>query len=183
MKKISFLMFLLLLISSLVFPVKAAELDIQNLKVEIEGTNKSVVNLSFEVDGFVSIEEIVFYSDMDGSTSEIAYDINRDNEKVKKLADHELQENGHYFYHYVIESQSGKIGTFKIRIKYYDYESAQTITQVIHVTNGNPNVARNTFTPVNALIIGLFATFAAAIATFTIIKLSEKNIQLQDEEE
>lgn len=183
MKKISFLMLLLLLISSVVFPVKASELDIQNLKVEIEGTNKSIVNLSFEIDNPVIIEEIVFYSDMDGSTSEIAYDYNRQNEMVKRVADGVLQENGHYLYHYVIESQSGKIGTFKIRIKYYDYESAQTITQVIHVTNGNPNVARNTFTPINALIIGFAATIAAAIATFTIIKLSEKNIQLRDEEE
>ena len=182
MKKISFLM-LLLLMFSFAIPVHASELDMQNLKVEIEGTNKSIVNLSFEVDSPVEIEEIVFYSDMDGATSEIAYDRSRPNEKVQRLSNGELQENGHYLYHYVIESQSGKIGTFKIRIKYYDYETNQTITQAIHVTNGNPNVAKNVFTPVNALVIGLSATIASVIATFTIIKLSEKNIQLSDEEE
>lgn len=182
MKKISFLM-LLVLLFSFAIPVHASELDIQNLKVEIEGTNKSIVNLSFELDSPARIDEIVFYSDMDGSTSEIAYDYSRPNEKVQILSNAELQDNGKYLYHYIIESQSGKIGTFKIRIKFYDPFTNESVKQVIHVTNGNPNVARNTFTPVNALIIGLFATIAAAIATFTIIKLSEKNIQMRDEEE
>ena len=102
MKKISFLM-LLVLLFSFAIPVHASELDIQNLKVEIEGTNKSIVNLSFELDSPARIDEIVFYSDMDGSTSEIAYDYSRPNEKVQILSNAELQDNGKYLYHYIKE--------------------------------------------------------------------------------
>lgn len=185
MKKISIAFILIMLFSISFIKVGAKEVqpyDIKNLSVEISGLNKSVVELYFETEEPLMNLEIDFCSDIGGSTYEIVYEYNRDNEFCKSFCvPGTILENGNCAYHFEIISQSGKIGTFDIRIKYIKEEVK--VVQSIYVTNGNPNVSKGVYNPRNALIIGIIATLVCAIATFTIIKLSEKNVQMRDEEE
>ena len=189
MKKISFLLVLLLSFMSFSLFVNAKEnVEINSLNVEISGLSYTVVDLSFVANQEVKIDQIIFNSDLSGGSQEIAYDATRNNELV------EIIENGTpikneedaiigYKYHYVINSQTGKIGTFEIKVNYTNLVDWQSYQYSIYVTSGNPNIERNVFTPKNALIIGIIATFASAIGTFIILKASQKNVQIRDEEE
>lgn len=185
MKKISIAFILIMLFSMSFVKVNAKEVqpyEIKNLNVEISGMNKSVVELYFETSEPLLNLEIDFCSDIGGSTYEIVYEYNRENEFCKSICTPgTFLENGNYAYHFEILSQSGKIGTFDIRIKYLKEDVK--VVQSIYVTNGNPNVSKDVYNPRNALVIGIIASLICGICTFTIIKLSEKNIQMRDEEE
>ena len=189
MKKISCLLLMLLLLFTVKLPVHAADsMVIRDLNVKIKGLSFTVVDLSFVIEQEVTIDQIIFNCDLSGGSQEIAYDRARDNDLV------EIEENGTpvknandevigYKYHFIIDSQSGKIGTFEIKINYTNLVDWKSYQYSIYVTNGNSNVESEVFSTKNALIIGLLATMASAIATFIIVKASERNVQIRDEEE
>ena len=182
MKKISCLCLLVLLLFGGILRISAESIKLDDFQVKIEGINKTSINLSFTTTTPIKITQIDIISDLDGGTSEVIYSDDRQNEKVKKVVDGELIEDK-YVFNYIMESQSGKIGTFQIRIKVYNYLDNSLSQHYVYVSNGNVNIGRSVFTIGNALKIGAVATVGGALATFVLIKLSEKNVQVLDEEE
>ena len=67
--------------------------------------------------------------------------------------------------------------------KMVDEVEGDTISQKVYVTNGNPNFESAVFSPINAVIIGLITTAAAGLGTYVIVKMSEKNVQISDDED
>ena len=185
MKKISFLLVLLIFLFTNFLPVhakKISTIDLENLHVFISGSNTSIIELSFETDEPIfNLEIWINYSKNDSLTKDLIYGERKEqSERCQIISRGQIQENGMYLYSFVFTATE-KISTFDF---VFTYEvDGNIISQKVYVTNGNPNVDDKIFTPVNAVIIGIIVTIAASIATFLIIKVSEKNVQISDDEE
>lgn len=184
MKKISFLLCLIILLFTMPQVVNASKIstiDLDDLSVNITGSSSSQIELKFSTKVRLDCLEIWLNYKL-GNTrwKELSYaynkPINPDNCTVISLG---LLENGKYVYHYIFNATT-KVTTFDFIFTYQ--VNSMEINQTIYVTNGNPNILDETFNPMNAIGISFLTTFACAIGTFIIIKTSEKTVRVTDEE-
>jgi len=186
MKKISililvFVLFIINLFNPL-YKLNASVNLIEAIEVDITGSSTSDITLKFEVDEELLDLEITIRYTIDGvKTSEFIYSSGHaisDKCEVKELGTPLV--NGKYRYCFVLTS-AAKISTFRLDFTYKTLTSP-TITETLYVTNGNPNISEAKFSPMNAIIIGFVATLFASIGTYIMIKSSEQNVQISEEE-
>ena len=185
MKKISFLLVILGMIFSFRLPVfgkKISTIDLENLSVHIMGSSTSVIELSFETDEpLINLIIWMNYQIGDNDVKDLIYAERKEqSNRCDVISRGELRDNGKYYYCFKLTSVE-KISTFDF-IFTYEVEG-DTISQKVYVTNGNPNFESAVFSPINAVIIGLITTVAAGLGTFVIVKMSEKNVQISDDED
>lgn len=187
MKKISFLLVVICLLFCIKLPVYAENMDILNFKVEISGASNSILDIQFDAEEELEDLIIWVYSDLNDGTYEEVYNFGRIylyDGKEQYRSDYLAEpspENNYYHYHFKFNLESGKLGTFELKFKYQLNDEHKQ--QSIYITNGNPNVEVEVFTPTNALIIGLVASLAAIVITIIVIRNSEKKSTLIDDEE
>lgn len=185
MKKISFLLVLLVMLFSFKVPVlgkNISTIDLENLNVHITGSSTSVIELSFETEEpLINLVIWMNYQIGDNDVRDLIYAERKEqSSRCEVISRGELKDNGHYYYCFKLTSVE-KISTFDF---IFNYEvEGDSISQKVYVTNGNPNFESAVFSPLNAVIIGFTATLAAALGTYAIVKMSEKNVQISDEEE
>ena len=182
MKKIKFLIICLLIsfIFSNFIKVHAEKvdlIDLSSIKVNITGSTKSDIDLSFTTDEELLDLSITIKYYIDGIESSHVIYGNMASENCEVKASGTFVD-GKYLYSFVLKSYA-KISTFALQFDYKD--GIKEHRQYLYITNGNPNISENIFTIKNAVIIGVLASFLAASATFIIIKSSEKNVQIADE--
>lgn len=187
MKKISFLLVIISLMFLVKVPVQAQNKDIFNFTVEISGASNSILDIQFDTEEELDNLIIWVYSDLNDGTYEEVYNFGRTylyNGEEQYRNDYITEptvDNPYYHYHFKFNLESGKVGTFELKLKYsYNDEETQ---QSIYVTNGNPNVEVDVFTPFNAIIIGLTASLAAIFITIIIVRNSEHKSTITDDEE
>ena len=185
MKRISFLLVLIILLSSLhvnVMGKQISTIDLENLNVHISGSSTSVIELSFETkEPLFNLMIWMNYKIGNSDVKDLIYAERKEqSNRCEVIANGMLQDNELYLYSFKLTSVE-KISTFDF-IFSYEIEG-DTISQKVYVTNGNPNVEQAIYSPLNAVIIGIIASFSAAIGTYVIVKNSENNVQISDDEE
>ena len=192
MKKISLILLMICFLFS--FPLKTLNakdiehVEIDNLEVTISGSSKTKVELSFTTKEELENLEIWIYSNLNDGTGELVYAYNKYNDPdyVKyTLTQSNDPEKPWFNYEFEFNLNSGKIGTFEVILKYNLYEEgfSDRYSQSIFVTSGNADFDLDLFSTTNAILIGVIATVFSAIGTIILIKYSEKNAQLGDDEE
>lgn len=184
MKKISFLIVLIFVLFTQTITVSAksiSTIDLEDLKVFISGSNVSVVELSFETEEpLFNLNIWIDYNKSGSNSKDLIYGERQEpNPRCEIISRGVLQENGNLLYKFKFTTTE-KISTFNLLFR-YEVEGNE-ISQKIYVTDGNPNIDDQVFSLVNAVIIGLFSSLAAGIATYIIIRQSEKNVQVSEED-
>ena len=184
MKKISFLLVVLFVLFTQTITVYAktiSTINLEELKVHISGSSVSVVELSFETEEPLFNLNIWIDYDKSGSNSkDLIYGERQEpNPRCEIISRGFLQPTGKYLYHFKFTTTE-KISTFNFLFR-YEVEGNE-ISQKIYVTNGNPNIDDNVFSTVNAIIIGLISSVCAGVGTYIIIRQSEKNVQVSEED-
>ncbi|MBR2891813.1 MAG: hypothetical protein IKC22_05540 [Bacilli bacterium] len=184
MKRISFLitlLFILLTSTVRIYAKTISTINLEELNVHISGTSVSVIELSFETEEPLFNLNIWINYDKSGIKSkDLIYGERQEpNPRCEVISRGDLQENNKYLYRFKFTSTE-KISTFDFVFKYE--LDGNEISQKIYVTNGNPNIDDDVFSIGNAIIIGLISSLAAGIGTYIIIRLSEKNAQVTDED-
>ena len=184
MKKISFLITLLFVFFTqtvCVFAKTISTIDLENLKVYISGSSVSVVELSFEtVEPIFNLNIWIDYNKSGSNSKDLIYGERQEpNPRCEIISRGTLQENGNFLYQFKFTTTE-KISTFNFLFR-YEVEGNE-ISQKIYVTDGNPNIDDDVFSTVNAIMIGLFSSLAAGIGTYIIIRQSEKNVQVAEED-
>ena len=187
MKKISFLLILVILLFNFNLTIFAENRNVLNFNVEITGASNSILDIAFDTETELENLIIWVYSDLNDGTYEEVYNYSRGyifDGKEQYRNDYLTEptvDNEYYHYHFKFDLESGKVGTFELKFIYNLND--ELIQESIYITNGNPNVEVEVFTPTNAVIIGLTASLAAVVISIITIRNSEKKSIISDDEE
>lgn len=155
-------------------------IDLENVKVNISGSDKSDISLEFFTkEEILDLRITITYYLNDVKQKHMIYSSGLalgDTCKAIKIG---VLENDVYAYEFLLKSYA-KISTFGLTFNYsIDGEEHE---QYLSITNGNPNIPKEIFTIKNGIIIGLIVSIFAVFGTYIIIKNSEKTLQIDDDE-
>ena len=185
MKKIRFLILIVVLLFTFVlFNIHVSAKDtglivLEEVEVSISGSDKSDIQVVFKSkEELLDLKVTLTWTSNNQKNAHIVLSSGLSvGETVDVIKNGELID-GYYHYDYILKAMA-KISTFGMTFNYVvdgnEYE------QYLAITNGNPNISNDIFTPQNAIIIGLIVSIIGVIGTYIIIKSSESNVQMEDE--
>ena len=91
--------------------------------------------------------------------------------------------DGRYRYHLTFTIESGKYGVLELNMSYSRENDPEVYELFGFITTNNPNVVSEFYSPTAAIIIGIMATLGAALGTYLIYLISQKEIFDQGSEE
>ncbi len=183
MKKISLLLILIGLLLMPIYSVKALTyVDFDEFSVKVKGTSKSDIELYFLTDEPLENLEIWIFYDKSGDKKDLIYrKFGSKSDRCEIISEgFGPNENEKYVHHFIFHATE-KITTFEFDLNYFIGEN-EIRGHRIYVTDGNPNIEDEVFSFKNAIIIGIISTIIAGCGSYIIVKNSEKNVQINDEE-
>lgn len=153
---------------------------LEKVDVEIYGSDKSDIKVAFETkDELLNLEMSITYYQGDQKVTHQIYSLLQATGDTCEIVKNGEFHNNMYEYEFILKSYA-KISTFGITFKYV--VESDIHEQYLAITNGNPNISRNIFTIPNAITIGLIVSIVAAFGTYIIVKSSESNVQIEEED-